>query len=223
MTAWISVVSVAISGSRYADQILWNSVAAWIVVVLVAIATSRYMYQIYRRDVNPALSTWVIFFVGGFLSFLTYIHSGKNLNFETGIFNTVDMIGDMLVVLAIILWVKKPKLHFELFERLYLSGAVTIVIFWIISENPIVSNALLQLLIAGGYIPTIRKVIKNKRNTDSFYSWGIYLVTSSVALSIGLGNHDTLATLYALKSVIMTTVVLITMIVYTKKKGVIEK
>ncbi len=223
MVAWISVVSVAIAGSRYTYQILWNTAAAWIVVALVAIATSRYMYQIYNREVNPALSTWVIFFVGGFLSFLTYVHSGKNMTFETGIFNTADMIGDLLVALSVIIWVKKPKVKFELFERLYLSGAVTIVIFWIISENPIVSNALLQLLIAGGYIPTIRKIIRNKRNTDSFYSWGIYLVTSSVAVSIGLGNHDGLATLYALKSVIMTTIVLITMIVYTKKKRRIEE
>ncbi len=180
----------------------------------------RYSYQIYKGQVNPALSTWVIFFLGGFLSFLTYLSASGETDFEGGIFNMVDMVGDLAVIFSVLLWAENPRVRMEPFEKKYLSAAGTLALFWLVSGNAFVSNLLIQLLIMVGYVPTIVKIIKRKKNTESFSSWGPYLAAGLIAGYIAFGSGDILAAAYAIKSIVMVSIVLAVMIFYEIKERV---
>jgi len=45
---------------------------------------ARYAYQIYKREINPTLSTWIIFILGTGLSLITYAIAEKH-DFRSGI------------------------------------------------------------------------------------------------------------------------------------------
>lgn len=194
----------------------WNF---WLVIVLVAGVCSRYSYQVCKKEISPALSTWIIFFVGTFLSFLTYMSSGDT-DLQSGILNTADTTGDFIIMLSVIAWGKVSKVRFEPFEKYYLYAAGGLVIFWIVSGNPFTSNLLIQVLVSVGYIPTIQKMITEKKNTESFSSWGLYLVVVLVAICPVIAERDTLAIVYAGRSILTISIILIVMLIYRKPKNV---
>ncbi|OGH75760.1 MAG: hypothetical protein A3A89_04860 [Candidatus Magasanikbacteria bacterium RIFCSPLOWO2_01_FULL_33_34] len=191
----------------------------WLVVITMTTFIITYVYKIYKHKITPTLSTWIIFFLGTTLSFITYLIAEKH-DLSSGILNTIDIANVIIVITAIIIF-GKHTIHFNSFEKWYLGGVGFIIFYGFVSGNAWSSNIFTQILLCIGYAPTFHILLKNKINTESFTAWGINLVVSILALYPAIVEGNLLASLYAIRATILISTLIIIMIYcefYTKKR-----
>jgi len=190
-----------------------KELCGWLVGLSMMSFAARYAYQIRKRDgISPALSTWIIFLLGTTLSLVTYAIAEKH-DFRSGILNTVDVAATATVLLAIIVWGER-NIRFKPFEKWYLGGSGAIVAYGLISGDALGSNLFTQLLIEVGYIPTVQKLLTEKRNTESFTAWGLIILAGLFALYPAIADGNSLAVLYTLRSIISVSGVIAIMAYY---------
>ena len=165
-----------------------------------------YSFNVFKKKSKPALSTWIIMSTGTSLSFITYFLYSK-LNLLGGILNFADAISTVMIVIAVILW-SKSKVIFLSFEKYYLLFASLIVVFWILSKNAFISNLLIQAIIFTAYIPTIHKIIKNKKSSESLSSWLIAFFASFIALYPTIKSGNILSLIYIVRSITMQSIII---------------
>lgn len=197
-------------------------VIAVVVLVLILAAGLTNSVRIYRKEVDPTLSTWVILLVGALLSFATYLSTGKG-NLVAGALNGADILSETIVVLSIILFGVR-QWRMRSFEKFYFGGLVVVAVFWFLTANAFISNLLVQVILALGYVPTIHTLLKGKANVESFAAWGLVLAASFVSLYPSVTevreNGDILPLVYAVRSIVLLSTVLVLMWVYRKKPAV---
>ena len=192
-----------------------KNLCAWLVVFVVTALAAQYSYQI-RKDgkkISPALSTWIIFFLGTGLSFVTYLIAAK-FDFRSGILNTMDFLSVTTILLSIILWGKRDGKRFQPFEKWYLAGIGAIVVYGVLSHDAWNSNIFTQVLIAAGYFPTVHKMVTEKRNTESYSMWSLALMAGAIGLYPATVDGNLLAILYAIRTIVLVSAVLILMTHY---------
>ncbi|MEK7120651.1 MAG: hypothetical protein AAB840_01005 [Patescibacteria group bacterium] len=171
-----------------------------------------YTYQIWKRQINPTLSTWIIFLFGTGLSLTTYTIA-ENHDFRSGILNTVDAVSVLVILIAIIVWGKK-EVRFKPFEKWYLGGVGMIVLYGLTTGDAWSSNVFTQVLIALGYFPTIQNLVVSKRNTESFTTWSFSLIAGIFALYPAVVDGNVLAVVYSLRSIVCIMTLLSLMAYY---------
>ncbi|MBN2094317.1 MAG: hypothetical protein JW740_03060 [Candidatus Zambryskibacteria bacterium] len=179
-----------------------REICVWIVTFMMIVFGSLYAYQVRKREINPALSTWIIFLLGTGLSLTTYIIAEKH-DLRSGILNMTDTMAVIIALVAIILYGNR-NMRFRPFERWYLCGVAAIVAYGLWSGDAWGSNIFTQVLIAIGYLPTIQKLLTEKRNTESFTAWGCNNIASLIALYPAIVNGNSLAVMYASRSFVLT-------------------
>ena len=180
-----------------------------------AIFAIRYIYQVWKREISPALSTWIIFLLGTGLSLATYAIE-EDHDFLSGILNTMDIIVVVAVLAAIIIWGNR-KMRFKPFEKWYLWGVGAIVAYGMLSGDAWTSNILTQILISVGYFPTIQNLLTEKKNTESFTGWILVAVAGFIALYPATVNGNVLATLYATRTVVLVAAIIAIMAYYSMR------
>jgi len=192
----------------------------WGVVVAQTLMGAVYIFQIWRKRADPTISTWIIFLVGCFPSFVTYCLA-EDRDIKTGILNTTDLVYVVLVLLAVILWGKrdckteedeKEEKFRRIFEALYLVGAAVIVVYGVITGDMWHSNALTQVLMSFAYLPMWHKMIAQKRNTESYMGW--LPIGSGIALFPAFFEGNALSVLYAARSFTLCVITVIMMAYY---------
>lgn len=189
-----------------------KDIAVWLVMISMMSFTVRYVYMIWKRKISPALSTWMIFLIGTGLSLITYAIAEKH-DFHSGILNAMDVLSVVAILTATILWSNR-RILFRRFEKWYLIAAAGIVIYGIISGNAWRANIFTQGLISFGYIPTIQKLVVEKKNTESFGAWAFAMLSGTIALYPALQHGNSLATLYASRTIISVAIVMSVMAYY---------
>ncbi len=184
----------------------------WLVALLMLTFVTRYTYQIWKREISPRLSTWVIFLAGTGLSFVTYLIAEKH-DIRSGILNTMDFVATAIVFLAIITW-RKQKTYFKSFEKWYLGGVCAVVVYGILSGDAWGSNLFTQVLISAGYVPTIQNMVVEKRNDESFTGWGGSLAAGLIGLYPAIVGGNSLSILYALRAVVSVSITILIMTYY---------
>jgi len=182
------------------------------VAVIVLTVGVRYSYQVYKKQISPALSTWLIFLTGVLLSFATYIVA-EDKDFQSGILNTADVFTVSIIVFSIVIF-GNISVTFKTFEKKYLIGASGIILFWVLSKNSFTSNLLVQIIMVIGYFPTIQNLIKEKRNTESFSAWILVLLAGIIALYPAINGGNLLAVIYASRNISMAGILLGLMFFY---------
>ena len=177
--------------------------------VLLAVAV-RYIYQIWKHEISPTLSTWIIFSLGTGLSLTTYLIA-EEYDFRSGILNTLDAVGTVTIVLAIIIC-GKHEVHFKSFEKWYLRGIGAIIIYGLLSGDAWTSNIFAQVLISVGYFPTIQSLLTEKKNTESFTAWGLNALAGLISFYPAIMGGKILAVLYSARSTVCIFVLLTIMI-----------
>ncbi|MFC1622596.1 hypothetical protein ACFL1Y_01205 [Patescibacteria group bacterium] len=203
-----------------------KDLTAFMAAGLMLIFAIRYGYQMYKtktdveyeKRIDPALSTWLILLTGTILSWLSYAVA-ENRDFKTGILNTVDFVAIVLIIIFILLWGNRA-VRFKPFEKKYLYWAGGMVVFWAISWNAFVMNLLVQILMVGGYFPTIKNMRMKQKNTESFSGWIIVIVAAMIALYPASVKGNLLSMVYAGKTIVMAGVILYYMVHYQKKESI---
>jgi hypothetical protein len=192
------------------------------VALLMTASGVRYIWLVRRHLIEPAASTWMIFLTGTSLSFATYMVA-ENRDFVTGILNTMDVLEVGAILIAVLIWGNRKGGRLSRFEKLYLAGIGLIIVYGFAFGDAWGSNLFVQALITMGYIPTVHKVISNKRNTESFLPWIFSLCAGLFALVPALFDGNTLATVYAGRTVVLVGLFIMLMgyyeYVYPRRHG----
>jgi len=188
----------------------------WTVGFLEVVFFARYVYQIRKREIAPTLSMWITFFLGTGLSFATYVVAEK-ADLRSGILNTMDAVGVTLVPIAILVWGRRA-VRFRPFEKWYLACVVAIVAYALFSGDAWRSNIFTQVLLVIGYAPTIHSLITEKRNTESFSTWGCSIAAGLVAFYPATVEGNVLAMLYAIRNVVLASLLVLIMAYYERRR-----
>lgn len=181
---------------------IFRNICVGMVALLMVSSAVRYIWQIVHKTVEPATSSWVIFLMGTALSFTTYMLA-ENRDVATGILNTMDVMEVGSILVAVLIFGNNSGVRFSRFEKWYLAGIALIVVYGLIFGDAWGSNLFVQVLIALAYVPTVHKVISLKRNTESFMAWSFSFFAGVFALVPALVDGNTLAVVYAARTVIM--------------------
>lgn len=186
--------------------------AMFLVVAIMLVFDLTYSYQIWKRKIDPTLSTWIIFLAGTGLSLITYGFAERH-DYKSGVLNTFDVVSVMIILSAILKW-GKQELRFRAHEKWYLVGVGCIVGYGIMTGDVWSSNLYTQALICCGYIPLIQTLVTEKRNTESFFGWICGLSAGIVGLYPAIVSGNTLAVIYAVRTIGAVSIILCMMTYY---------
>ncbi len=189
-----------------------RDVCVVLVIVLNLIFTVRYCRGIFTSADSRTISTWILFLVGVVISFVSYIVVEEH-DLRSGILNTIDLATVSSILIAIFIdgrW----RASFDTFQKWFLCAGAALIAYGFISGDAWRSNLLAQILIASGFIPTYRRLIVEKRNTEPFEPWLLSLASALLAIYPAATGSNTLALVYALRATICLSVLLLLMAYY---------
>ena len=184
---------------------------SYLAVLVGIIMVARAFYLIRKRAITPVFSTWLMFAVAASMSLASYLFS-KNPNFMDNILNLIDVVALWTMVFALFVYNGGiAQLKFKRFEIYCLGGSGLITLFWILSRDSEATNLAVQVLLAIGYFPTIKKLWKASIQTESFFVWGAGFLLSVSSLYLPLHRGNSLAIIYAVRAASMSGFVLFLM------------
>jgi hypothetical protein len=172
-----------------------------------------YLWMLLKKRSQPSLAMWVFFTLAVSMSLITYLKEG-NFGFWDNVLNTVDLFLAISVTIFILIWGDKSS-HFNRFDLWCLAAVLGIVIFWLISQNHLVANLGIQLILIIAYFPVIKRMLTTRKNSEPFMVWIALTIAPLISLITSKGM---LATIYATRAFVCTLTLLLLMIWLEKKK-----
>jgi hypothetical protein len=183
-----------------------KSAIAIAVAVILLVASLPYMYQIWRRQVVPTLSTWIIFVVATSLNVVSYLVATRG-DMISGVLGLTDALVSWFILIVTVLSTG-GKMQWRIFEKYYLTASGVIVLFWMISRSAFITNVLMQILLTVGCAATIQSLLGANENHESFLFWGLVLVASALSLYPAAVEGNLLALMYSIRSIVIVCVIL---------------
>lgn len=187
------------------------------VSLITILLTVRYVWQLVKKEIKPALAMWIMFSVAIGMSLITYL-SESNFGFLNNILNTVDLFYVVTVFVAISIFGDKSS-RITRFDKGCLLVVLIIVIFWIFTQNHLVTNILIQCILVIAYFPVVKRLFETRENSESFLIWIGMFIASVLSL---LSNKGLLATVYSVRAIICVGSLLLLMlwieVTYKKRK-----
>jgi len=150
---------------------------------------------------------WMFFMIAVAMSLVTYMANG-DYGFLDNILNSTDIILAVTVTIAIIIFGDKSS-KFTRFDMGCLLGVLLAVLFWIFTQNHILTNICIQGILVIAYLPVIMRLVESRQNTEPFSVWIIMLLASCVSL---ISNKGILATVYSARAIICIALLLLLML-----------
>lgn len=168
---------------------------------------ATYFWQLYKKRSKPALAMWIFFSLAVSMSLVTYLKEG-NFGFWDNVLNTTDLFLVVFVTLSI--WFMGDKsTRFNRFDRWCLVAVLAIIGFWIVSQNHLITNLGIQLILVIAYFPVVRRMLTMKENTEPFAVWIALMLAPMISL---LTSKGWLASVYAIRAIVCTALLLSLMI-----------
>jgi len=167
----------------------------------------RYVWLIRRDKISPALAMWVFFTIAVIGSLLTYLSEG-DYGLLDNVLNSADLLLCGGVALAIALWGNRSS-RFSRFDLGCLVGVVGILGAWAITRQDAIAHLAIQAILVIAYFPVIKRLWRSGHNTESFTMWIGLMLAPMFSL---LSSKGTLATVYAVRAIICTALLLALMI-----------
>lgn len=177
-----------------------------IVVLINIFIAVRYTVLIRRGRIRPALAMWVFFSIAVGGSLVTYL-SGGEFSIWDNILNAADLVLCTYVA-GLIMVCGDASTRFTRFDRGCLGAVVLIIGFWAFSRQHVAANLLIQLILVIAYFPVVKRLWSATENTESFAVWIGLLLAPVFSL---LSSQGTLATVYALRAIVSTTLLMVLM------------
>ena len=163
----------------------------------------RYCWLIRKERIKPALAMWAFFSitVGG--SLVTYLSAG-DYSLLDNILNTSDLV--LVVTVSVFIFIFGDRsTRFNRFDLGCLIAVFIIMVFWLLSQHHVASHVSIQVILVIAYFPVISRIWRSNENTESFAAWiGLFLAPWFSLLS----SKGVLATIYSLRAIISTSVLL---------------
>ena len=173
------------------------------VCVITILLLIRFIWQLVKGEIRPALAMWIMFSVAVIMSMVTYLQSG-DYGFLDNIMNTVDLIYVLSVTLAIVFFGDASS-KISRFDLVCLVVVLIIILFWIFTQNHIVTNLLIQSILVIAYFPVVKRLIKTRENSESFLIWTGMMIAPALSL---LSSEGILATIYSVRAIICIALLL---------------
>lgn len=177
------------------------------VCLITILLTIKYISQLVKQQTKPALAMWIMFSVAVGMSMLTYLAEG-DYGFLDNIQNTVDLFYVATITVSILIFGDKNS-KISRFDMACLGAVLLIVIFWIFTQNHLITNFLIQSILVIAYFPVIQRMIKTRKNNESYIIWLGMLVAPAISL---LSSKGFLATLYSVRAIFCIGILLIFML-----------
>lgn len=181
----------------------FSIISVSLVTILLAV---RYIWQLVKKEIQPALAMWVMFSVAVSMSLITYLKEG-NYGFTDNILNSVDVIYVITVSLAIALTGDKSS-KITRFDLGCLVVVGLIVVFWIFTQNHLVTNFMIQTILVIAYFPVVKRLFDTRVNTEPFLIWAGMLIAPVLSL---LSSKGMLATVYSVRAIVCVSTLLVLM------------
>lgn len=179
-------------------------------IILGIISYYPYVKSIFRNETKPHLYTWLIWSFTNGIGATALFYTDFGLSFLGILF------GFLLVSFIFILSFKygvKEKTSSDLF---FLFLAVFSIFLWFLTGTPLYSVILISIIDGLGYIPTIRKVIKNYK-TENVYFWIINFL-SVLFLLISLDDFNFINSVF-LTTILTGNIIMVSIILFFKFKN----
>jgi uncharacterized membrane protein len=137
------------------------------------------------------------------MSLVTYLLSG-DFGLLDNIMNAVDVVYVLSITAAIAFWGDISS-KINRFDGACLGVVVVIIIFWIFTQNHIVTNILIQSILVIAYFPVVKRLIKTRKNSESFLIWTGMMLAPALSL---LSSKGILATIYSVRAIICIALLL---------------
>ena len=167
------------------------------VCLITILLTISYIRQLIKKEIRPALAMWIMFSVAVGMSLVTYLKEG-NFGFLDNILNTVDLVYVVTVSVSIAIWGDKSS-NITKFDKGCLLVVLLIVVFWIFTQNHLVTNFLIQSILVIAYFPVVKRLFETRENTEPFLIWTGMLIAPVLAL---LSSKGLLATVYSVRAIV---------------------
>ncbi len=177
------------------------------VTLINLLITARYIWLIMKQRIKPALAMWIFFSIAVSLSLLTYIFEVNN-SFRDNILNTTDLVLVITVAITIFIFGEISS-KFTPFDKGCLVAVSLIVIFWIFTQNHLITNILIQSILVIAYFPVVKRLFDSKKNTEPFSVWIGMLLASSLAL---ISTRGLLPTIYTVRAVVCVGLLILLML-----------
>ncbi|HBL76309.1 MAG: hypothetical protein A2W90_09550 [Bacteroidetes bacterium GWF2_42_66] len=168
---------------------------------------ATYFRNLYRKRSKPALAMWLFFSLAVTMSLITYLKEG-NFGFWDNVLNTTDLVLTIFVTIAIFFMGDKSS-RFNRFDMWCLVAVIAIVVFWLVSQNHLITNLGIQLILVIAYFPVVKRMLTMKENTEPFAVWIALMIAPMISL---ITSKGTLAAVYAIRAIICTGLLLALMI-----------
>ena len=163
----------------------------------------RDVWLIRRDRISPSLAMWVFFTIAVIGSLLTYLSEG-GYGMLDNILNSADLLLCGGVALAIVMWGDRSS-RFDRFDLGCLGAVALILAAWAISRQHGIAHLAIQLILVIAYFPVIKRLWRSDRNTESFTMWIGLMLAPMFSL---LSSKGALATVYAVRAIICTALLL---------------
>jgi len=166
------------------------------VSIITILLTFQYIKLLVKQKTKPALAMWIMFSVAVGMSMVTYLAQGE-YGFLDNIQNTVDLFYVAAITTSILIFGDK-KSKISRFDLACLGAVLLIVVFWIFTQNHLLTNFLIQSILVIAYFPVIQRMIKTRENSESFIIWLGMLVAPALSL---ISSKGLLATVYSVRAI----------------------
>ncbi len=167
----------------------------------------RYCLLTYKQEIKPALAMWSFFTLAVAMSLTTYMAEG-DYSLWDNILNTTDLLLVSVVTVFILIF-GDTSTKFTRFDKFCLLLVILITIFWFITKTHFLSHILIQGILVIAYFPVIRRLWQSKENTEPFSVWILLMIVPVFSL---LSSKGILATVYAVRAIASTAILMILML-----------
>jgi hypothetical protein len=182
--------------------------------------TSIYFIGIQRGKVKPVLATRLLFSVALTLSTFTTFRETGFPGVASNILNIADMFSVVFIMIVILLR-KDTNWVFTKLEKTCLTAVLFIFVIWLITNQNVIANLLVQMILVVAYMPTWMHLWNTQRNTESLSAWTFDFLASGLGIITPLQTMDFLPIVYGIRSVISTFLVVI-LILRLKYRNLID-
>lgn len=195
-----------------------EKISFYLVIVLNLIINIHYVRLTLMKKIKPSLAMWLFFLIAVVGSLFSYLLEGDFTPWDN-ILNTSDILLCLSMVVVIALF-GDNFMKFNKSDYLCLLAVVFILIYWFFSKRHFNTHLSLQVIQALAYIPVFQRMLKSKRNSESFSVWILVLLISIISLFTAKG---TLAYVYSIRAIVCVSLLLLLMFYLEIKYSVKSK